>query len=116
MRRLLLSILLVVLMVSMSMASEESAGSGELSSSQLVYTGRGAITQVWIHTDGVNDATVTLYDSLSAAGTKITPSIVCPAGSIQCAGDWPIPRSVSTGIYLSLSGTGATAIVEYVPR
>lgn len=114
--RFIVSVLLCLVLVSPAIAGEEAAGSGEKTSSGVIYTGRCSITQLWVHTNGSNDAVVTLYDNTSAAGTKITPQLTCSAASTQCVGDWPTPRAVENGIYLSISGTGASAIVEYIPR
>jgi hypothetical protein len=90
-----------------------SVGSGELTSSAQVKTGKCFLSAVLVITDGTNAATVILYDNTSAAGKKLWEGVV--AGATQYGGrNWTFPVRVETGIYCSISGTGASAIVEYV--
>ena len=90
-----------------------SVGSGEITSSAQVYTGKCFLSSVLVITDGTNAATVIVYDNTSAAGKKLGEWVV--AGATQYGGrNWTFPVRATNGIYCSISGTGASAIVEYV--
>ncbi len=93
----------------------ESGSSDEKTSSVLLDTGAGVFAGVVINTNGSNDATIIIYDNTSAAGTKLHEQVVL-AGDIT-GGFTPYPSiGYSTGLYLSIAGTGASAIVFYVGR
>ena len=65
------------------------SGSGEISSSQVVYSGKGYLTSLMVYTDGTNDATVTLYDSKTGASGSVL--VIMPvAGTSDYGGRiWP---------------------------
>lgn len=90
-----------------------SEGSGELTSSAIVKTGPCFCSAVLVITDGSNAATVILYDNTSAAGKKVWEGVI--AGATGYGGrNWTFPVRCRNGIYCAISGTGASAIVEYV--
>lgn len=90
------------------MASETS---GEITSDGQVFSGPGRLCSILIITDGTNDATVTLYDNTSAAGTKLWEGIV--KGADNYGGrNWTYPVKFTNGVYADLSGTGASCICE----
>ena len=90
--------------------------SGELVSSQIVNTGVGALVGVNVITNNTNDATCILYDSLGTSGTKLYEH-VCDVDKEWGKDFLPtVPIDYTTGLYLSISGTGASAIVYYVDR
>jgi len=57
-----------------------------------------------------------LYDNASAAsGTKLAEITV--KGSDNYGGrNWQLPVRCVNGVYADLTGTGASCIVEYIPR
>ncbi len=113
-KKFLALISLVVILVSSAFAITTAVSSGVLSSSAIVHTGRCYLTHVLIGTDGSNDATITLYDGTSTAGVQIGPPIWVPGGVKQGSQTWTIPKLCNKGIYVSISGTNATADVEFI--
>ena len=86
-------------------------------SAAIVAHGEVLLTSVTVITDGTNPATVALYDKPSAtgiaAGNKLWEGII--AGADGNGGkNWTYPVRCSAGIYCTISGTGASAIVEYI--
>lgn len=86
-------------------------------SAAIVAHGNVLLTSILVITDGTNPATVALYDKPSvtgiAAGNKLWEAIV--AGASGYGGrNWTYPVKCSSGIYCTISGTGASAIVEYI--
>lgn len=87
--------------------------SGLLTSDTLLHTGKAILAGVQILTDGVNDATVIIYDNTSAAGNEVFKQVVTgtddsipytlPDGGVRC----------DNGIYIDVAGTGAAFIVYY---
>ncbi len=86
--------------------------SGLKTTSSQIYTGRGTLNALTVITDGTNAATVILYDGTSAAGNELAKAVVPGAngGAIQT---WNLAIRCLTGIYASISGTGAACIVHY---
>ena len=86
--------------------------SGEKTSSVLIDTGSGELRGVNINTDGSNNATIILYDNTAASGVKLWEQVVLGAdisgGFFDSFG-----IEYENGIYLSISGTGASANVYY---
>ena len=86
---------------------------GEKTSSETVKTGNGYLTSVLVITDGTNAATVIAYDNTSAAGKKLGEWTV--AGATGYGGrNWTFPVAFATALHIAISGTGASAIIEYV--
>ncbi len=88
--------------------------SGVLTVSQVVCRGPGMLMDAAIYTNGANDVTVILYDNTSAAG-KILSQMTLPGANLSGGLPNPTPLRSDAGIYLSLTGTGGTAIVYYLP-
>lgn len=86
--------------------------SGPKSASALVATGRNLLHGVIVAADGTNDATVTVYDNTSAAGTKLLEVVVDGAIRSQQF-DFSRPVVAELGLYVAISGTGAGATVFY---
>ena len=82
---------------------------GELTSDTLIATGRSLLGGVHILTDGVNPATVIIYDETSATGDKMFESVVAGADESRYF-DLPVLQA-KTGIYMDIAGTGASCIV-----
>jgi len=87
--------------------------SGILSSSGAIKVTPGILVGVLAYTDGANDVTVTIYDNSSAAAGTVLSKIVVP-GADKTGGEVNIMCEARTGIYMSISGTGATALIRYV--
>ena len=89
-------------------------GTDDLDSSQVILADAGFITGVMVYTDGVNDATLELYDNpIAASGVK--PFKLTVSGADNYGGRiFQFPRKAFTGIYAVISGTGASYIVEYI--
>jgi hypothetical protein len=86
-------------------------------SAAIVAHGKVLLTSVLVITNGTDAATVILYDKPSATGidpaNKLWESTV--AGASGYGGrNWTFPVRCSAGIYCSISGTGASAIVEWI--
>lgn len=87
--------------------------SGLLSSSQAVFTTKAVLVSLIVYTDGTNNGTAILYDNASAgSGTEVAKIVA--KGSELMGGETHIMCDCENGIYLSLSGTGATALVRYL--
>lgn len=86
--------------------------SGEQTSSVTIDTGSGELRGVNINTDGSNNATVILYDNTAASGTKLWEQVIL--GTDITGGFFDgFGIEYDTGIYLSISGTGASANVYF---
>lgn len=90
--------------------------SGIKSGSGVIIAGPALLTDLSVFTDGSNEATVVLYDNASAASGTELGKIIVLAASKSGGLFIPIPVRALNGIYLSLTGTGASAIVSYIPR
>jgi len=88
---------------------------GEKTVSALIHTGLGAFAGVVINTDGINNATIIVYDNTAASGKKVHEQVVLGADITDGIVKWP-PTEVFIGLYLSISGTGASAIMDYIDR
>ena len=86
--------------------------SGEITASENTNNGVALLGGVQILTDGTNPATVIIYDAITATGTKLYEAVVAGANNTQFD-SFNVPIKASTGLYVSLSGTGATVIVYY---
>ena len=89
----------------------------EKTASATINSGPCRLCAVLMITDGTNPATAILYNLTSAvgaaAGNKVWEGTV--AGATGYGGrNWTVPVACDTGLYLALSGTGASAIVEYI--
>lgn len=86
--------------------------SGRKTSSAAIVSGPGKLRGVVAEADGTNAATIIVYDAASATGTELC-KIIVDAGATYEHLVFESGISADTGIYLSLSGTGAAAIVLY---
>lgn len=87
--------------------------SGEITSSQLVYAGACLISKIKVLTDGSNNATIIVYDNTEGSGKVIDKTIV--AAAIRYGGGNIIPpEKCDNGIYVTISGTGASVIISYI--
>ena len=79
----------------------------------IVATGKAGLVAVMVTGDGVNVATVTIWDSLSAAGTKLFEAVL-PITQRSILFSFVRPIKAEIGLFLDVTGTGATASVYYV--
>jgi hypothetical protein len=91
-------------------------GSGEITASKSICSGPGFLTSLMVYTDGTNDVEVTLYDNASGAIGDILCIIIVAGASDYGGRNWPEGafRKFKDGVYAVVSGTGASAIVEYL--
>ena len=95
-----------------------SEGSGELTSSTVAIRGLVFITAVHAIADGTNKATINVYNS-NEVTTDVSRKVgeyVVDAGYSYNGRLWTYPRKCDLGIYVSISGVGASAIVEYIKK
>ena len=87
------------------------------SSAAIVANGNVLLTSVLVITDGTNAATVILYDKPSATGIAAENKLwegTVPGASQYGGRNWTFPVKCQSGIYCAITGTGASAIVEYI--
>lgn len=94
------------------MGLSTAVSTGKLSTSQLAVNGPGFLTDIKIITDGTNDVTVTLYDGINTGGKDIFYQKVYGTDNVG-GWNWPHPLRFTTGIYLSITGTGGYCYIEY---
>ena len=85
--------------------------SGELDATASVVAGPCALASVLVITDGTNDGKVVIDDSTDGSGTVKYETTVVGANNYG-GRNWTFPVEFTDGIYVTLSGTGATFIVE----
>lgn len=89
-----------------------SYSTGAIAISGKYVTGQGALTGVLIITDGTNAATVAVYDG-SSSGRVLFGPVTLAGASYFGGATWEIPIRYTTGVYVTVSGTGAKTIVYY---
>lgn len=93
--------------------SEPSTSSGRQTASVAIMAAPGKLRGIMAEADGTNAATIIVYDNATAASGTILAKIVVDAGlTYECL----LPPGgivANAGLYLSLSGTGAAAVVLY---
>jgi|SRR6185437_715653 len=88
--------------------------SGLLSSSKALSTINGRLQGLIVLTDGTNAATVIIYDNPSAGSGTVLAKLIVPGASSSAS--LYIPEGgiqANAGLYCSISGTGAAAVVHY---
>ena len=108
-------VILMLLVGSMAQAMdyESSISSGILASSSVVYAKPCKLTDLAVYTDGTNQVTAILYDNATAASGTVIGKVIVPGAALNGGLVIPIPVRAQNGIYISLSGTGGTAVVFY---
>ena len=86
--------------------------SGEITASENTVSGVALLGGVQVLTDGTNAATVIIYDSLTAANKKLYEAVVAGANNTQFD-SFNIPIKASAGLYVAVSGVGASVIMYY---
>lgn len=85
---------------------------GRLTSDTSVVDAKGVLYGLLIETDGVNDATVTIYDNTAASG-KILRKMTVPGADFYGGFELPAGLVANHGIYADVSGTNAAFWVTY---
>lgn len=86
---------------------------GIQSASGLIFEGNGVFNGIEVITDGANNATATVYDNISGSGTELFYGVVTGASNFGTLS--PVAISCRTGLYVTISGTGAKYIIHYTP-
>ncbi len=77
-------------------------------------TGKCAFGGVVVKTDGANAATISVYDGTDNTGTLVLPAAFVVDGSNRL---WSVSVDpgflCTTGVYVEISGTGASVMVVY---
>ena len=107
-----MAILAVFIGASLGQAAEPCISSGLSTSDRLICTGNCLFHGVEIITDGTNNASVVVYDGTTATGTKLFQGTVIGA-SLFGGATFENPIETFTGIYVDVSGTGASYITYF---
>lgn len=92
--------------------STSSRSSGVINTDTLLFTGKNRVNALTVLTDGTNAATVDLKDGTTSSGTiKVTGK--CVGASLVNHFLFEKPVYFENGIYIDLTGTGATCIVYF---
>lgn len=116
MKKILVSMLIAALLALSApslFAFQHAVGSGEKIADAVVYSKKCYITAVEVITDGSNDAVVVIYDSPTGANGSVIKEITVAGGDNYGGRNWVFPRKCD-GIYVDVSGTGASYIIEYI--
>ena len=105
-----------VLMASPAFAFDSAMASTALASSGQACSGKCYLTGLTVYTNGTNDATVVVYDGTSASGKEVSRMKVFGGLFVDKLPPFTFPVFCQSGIYLTISGTGAGAIVEYMKK
>lgn len=97
----------------LSMMLEPSTSSGELSSSAAALAAGGLLMSV-ILIPGSAASTVIVYDNPSSASGTILAELTGAANASSVVLAMPSGIYARTGMYVSISGTGAKALISYI--
>lgn len=112
MKRAICVTILVVLLAACHALAFDGAAARTMSASGQAVTGACWITGLQVVTNGSNDATITVYDGTSTSG-KMIGTYYVPGALYGDRAVWTFPRRADGGIYVTVSGTGASAVIEY---
>jgi hypothetical protein len=105
-----------VLMAAQTFAFEAAMVSGAITSSSQACSGKCYLSGLTVYTDGTHDATVVVYDGTSTGGKEITRMKVFGGLFVDKLPPFAYPIFCNDGIYVSISGTDAGAIIEYMKK
>lgn len=87
--------------------------SGEGNNSKALGIGQCVFCGIWVATDGTNDVVVNVYDSATATGKKLIPSITIPGESMFGGAILEPGVLVNTDIYVSVTTSGTVSWQVY---
>jgi len=87
--------------------------SGEQTADALIYTGKCVVTLIKVITDGTNDAKIVVYDNTSGAG-KVVDEVTATGPDNYGGRAMYFPILMEKGIYVDVTGTGASYLIEYI--
>jgi hypothetical protein len=91
-----------------------STSSGEQTATKQIHAYQCAMSALLVITDGTNNAKVIIRDGGAAGTVKWEQTVI---GTNHYGGkDWAFPVKFDTDIHVTVSGTGASYIVEYIER
>lgn len=113
MKRLFVSIMLILLLTTSVLAAPASLSSGLKTADAAIVTTSVLVTGVLIITNGTDNAAIIVYDNASAAtGTVLFKGTVAGAANFGGA-TWETPVRAKNGIYVDITGTDAAYIIYY---
>lgn len=98
------------------MAKNYVTSSHEITESAVIYDGECRLWSCLVITNGLANAVVTIYDNDSDTGNDANNKLAefTVVSSNQYGGrNWIKPVGANTGIYVTISGSGASCIIEY---
>ncbi len=113
----ILSILAIILMLAgAGFAQDWTKGSGAQTASALIYTGEGVFHGIVVASDSANAITVSVYDGITATGTKLIPTRVVPTSATNRGETITPPNGpvrFYTGLYVEITCSGTAGYVAY---
>ncbi len=116
MKRVIGILFLVLLITGICFAVNYTYSSGLKSASGVISPTPVLLTDLAVYTNGTDNVTAILYDNASSANGTVIGKITVPGTALNGGLYIPVPVKTQNGIYLSLSGTGANAIVFWTPE
>lgn len=83
---------------------------GESTADGILHNGPTRLAGILVITDATNNATAILYDNTAASGTKVFEGGAIGA-NLSALYEFDPPVKCENGIYLDITGTGASCIV-----
>jgi len=99
--------------------SKEGVQTAKVTSSSAVYSGACKLYGFLLGMDGVNNATVTVYNNASAAsGDEVVPTNEYDASALGLQGFMAgvLPIECRNGIYVDVSGSNVEVVVLFRPK
>lgn len=88
-----------------------------LTADGLIFTGRCIVHGIMVGTDGTNDVTVSLHNSVDNSGDKLHPTFTVDASADGYGGIMGMDADASTGCYLDLTiSAGTCEVTVYFKR
>lgn len=87
--------------------------SGLKTTSGVIATGKNYLKGVKLLADGTNAASATIYDNTDASGKILWQGAIPATGVAVPLDDFSHMVQAELGLYLALTGTGASAIVYF---
>ena len=112
----LITILSILFLMTSTVYAKDAITKGKQTTSAVQYAGSAVITFVKL-VEVAADATLTIYDSATAATTgKVVDYLEAEDGDSQVGGPLTVPVTVTNGIYVVLTGANAYYFIHVEPR